>query len=74
MIEFRVVTITKDLERNPECREATEEFPEMVPYVEDEVEVFVVGGGDFWPAREFFNMLSVECFTVDATMGELNDF
>lgn len=71
MIEFRVIMITNDLEGNPECRKDTEEFPEMVRYVEDEVEVFVSGAGDFWPARDFFDMVSVTHFTVDASIEEL---
>jgi len=68
MIEFRVVTVTNDLERNPECLDDTDEFPQCVRCVEDEVETFIVGNGDFWPAREFFNMVSVRRFTVDSPL------
>ena len=67
MIEFRVVTVTNDLERNAECYNDTEEFPQCVPYVEDEVETFVVGNDDFWPAREFFDMVDVTRFMVDSS-------
>ena len=73
MIQFRVVVITNNLEEYPEYRENTEEFPEMVPYVEDEVRVFVSGGGDFWPANEFFDMVSVTRFTVDASIEDLEE-
>lgn len=69
MIKFRVVTITNNLEEYPQYRDDTEEFPEMVFYVvEDEVDTFVVDtrNGDFWPAREFFNMVTISYFIIDS--------
>lgn len=68
MIKFRVVTVTNNLEVCPEYSEDTEEFPEIVPHVEDEAATFVVDtrNGDFWPAREFFDMVTISHFIIDS--------
>jgi len=68
MIHFRVVTVTNNLKEYPQYHDDTEEFLEMVSYVEDEVATFVVNtcDGDFWPAREFFNMVTISHFVIDS--------
>lgn len=69
MIQFRVVTITNDLEEYPQYRADTEEFLELVQWIEDEIEVLVIDprDGGFWPAREFFEMVRVKHFIVDSS-------
>lgn len=59
-MRFRLVKITKNVERYPECAQDTEEFPHLVDRVSDEMDSFVVMVGKetekFWPAGEFFLM------------------
>ncbi len=71
MIKFRVVTVTNNLEEYPQYRDDTEEFPEIVSYVEDEANTFIVDtrDGDFWPAREFFDMVTISHFFIDSAEG-----
>jgi hypothetical protein len=68
--KYRVVSITNNLAANPECREDTEEFPDLVEAVEDETGHFVVrvldnGEYESFPAHEFFSIVNVTEFTVE---------
>lgn len=69
MIEFRVITITNDLQEHPQYRDDTEEFPNLVQYIEDEVETFVVDmrDGGFWGASDFFFGTNITHFIVDSS-------
>lgn len=69
MIVFRVVKITNNLDKYPQCREDNEEFPNLVPRVEDEFEIFVVDprDGGFWMAKEFFECTSTTHFIIDSS-------
>lgn len=53
-----VAYVTNDVKNNPGCKEDTERFPYLIPYVEDECELFVVDESteNFWQASEFFDM------------------
>ena len=58
----------------PECVEDTQEFPHLVEYVEDDMEIFVVdtmNPQQFWPARDFFMMVTIKSCMVDSK--EWND-
>lgn len=71
MHELRVVQIAKPnvLTEYPECADDTTEFPHLIPYVEDDMEIFVIDPAkptQFWPAKEFFFMVDVKRFMVDA--------
>lgn len=70
MKHFRVVIITNNLKEYPQYQDDTKEFPDMVPYVEDEVAVFVSNADDFWPASEFFDMVSITDFFVPLEASE----
>lgn len=64
--ELKVVTVTNDLKACPEYAEATAEYPRLVKYVGDQVETFIVDPlGGFWPADEFFDMVSLSAIAVD---------
>lgn len=66
-MEFVVVNITTDLERNPEDREDTELYPYLVKAIRNaESAQFVVDSdtGDSWPADEFFVMNKVRRFAI----------
>jgi len=67
MIKLRVVHITNNPEGYPECINDTNEFPNLVSYVEDECKVFVVDttDGEFWLASDFFHMTNIKKFFVD---------
>ncbi len=69
MIQFRVVIITNNLEKYPQFREDTEEFLDLVVYIEDEIEVLVIDtrDGGSWPANEFFDITNVRHFIVDSS-------
>lgn len=69
MIEFRVVKITNNLDKYPQCCEDNEEFPNLVPRVEDEFKMFIVDPRDgcFWEADEFFECTSVTRFIIDSS-------
>ena len=65
---FRVVKITNNPQKYPNCAEDTEEFPHLVSYVEDEMDVFVVNASDkdeFYPADEFFYMVRTKSFEAE---------
>ncbi|MEN6367653.1 MAG: hypothetical protein ABFC88_12635 [Thermoguttaceae bacterium] len=67
-IELRVVTVTNNPEAYPEHAAASIRHPWLIPYIEDEVETFVVDPheeGGFWGADEFFACVNVTHFTVD---------
>ena len=68
MIEFRVVTITNDLDKFPQYQEDTEEFPEFVEILKHHVETYVVDPRDGcgWEASEFFDRTGVTRVVVDA--------
>ena len=68
MIQFRVVTVTNNLEAHPQYREDTREFPRLVQHIEDAVEVFVVDmrDGGFWVASDFFYGTNITHFVVDS--------
>lgn len=65
---LRVVAITNNLVDYPECVKDTEEFPNLIEYVEDEMAIFVVDttNNNFWRADEFFYMVEVTEFLVDS--------
>jgi hypothetical protein len=60
ILKYRVVKITNNIEGYPECQLDTEEFPDMVKYVKDEMDLFIVDEeGKFWSASEFFFMETI---------------
>jgi hypothetical protein len=62
-LKYRVVQITNNVKGYPECALDTAEFPDIVKYVGDEMDLFVVNEhGKFWPASEFFFMEDIEEF------------
>jgi len=65
--ELRVVTVTNKPDEYPESAEASVEFPELVGYIDDEAETFIVDPetDDFWPAAEFFHMVAVTAFLAN---------
>jgi hypothetical protein len=67
MIELQIVTITTDPAKYPEYADDTVKHPDLVSYVEDEVETFVVDprDGGFWGANEFFDCNPVTRILVD---------
>lgn len=71
MSKYRVVQITNNVADYPECADDTEEFPHMVKYVGDEMDIFVVDEeGKFWPASEFFYMKEIKEFKVEENNGD----
>ncbi len=69
MIQFRVVTITDDLAKYPQYHEDTEEFSDLVVFLTDPIESFVVDprDGNFWPIEEFFNDTDISHFVIDSS-------
>lgn len=67
MIILKRVTVTNNLEKYPEHSVDTLENPNLVPYVEDECESFIVDPRDkgFCCADEFFACHPVSEFVVD---------
>lgn len=66
--KLRVVKITNNFESYPECINDTNEFPNLIPYVEDEMAIFIVDSVDddgWWTAKEFFYMVPITEFLVD---------
>lgn len=62
-MEYRVVKISSNLNEYPECKQDTEEFPGLIKYIEDEMDIFIVSeNGDFFSSDEFFNMVSISKF------------
>ena len=41
-MKYRVVKITKNVDEYPECAKDTAEFPHLVRYVSDEMDLFIV--------------------------------
>ena len=65
-MDYRVVSITKDVSRYPESAKDTEEFPELVEEVEDEQALFVIGeNGKIYKADEFFYSVEVKRFKTE---------
>jgi hypothetical protein len=65
-MKYRVVKITNNIGGYPECKSDTEEFPEIIECVEDEMDNFIVDeNGKFWQADEFFNMIEIKEFTTE---------
>ena len=67
MIEFRVITITSDLDNFPQYQEDTEEFPELIETMTHYVETLVVDPRDCgcWKASEFFDATDITRVVVD---------
>ena len=63
-IPLRVVTVTNDVEANPEFADETAKFLHLVDYIEDEVETFIVGEDDFWRHQDFFLLGDIKRFTI----------
>ena len=67
--EFKVIVITTygSDEDDPEYRANNKMHPEIVPYVEDEQDLFVVDtkSNRFWFASKFFAATHVDSFTVE---------
>jgi len=67
--ELRVVRIAAPyaIKDYPECVANTAEFPHLVKYVEDDMEIFVIGPShpnQFWRAKEFFLTVDLTSFFV----------
>lgn len=61
MKNFKVISITSDLEAYPEYTANTLEHPDLVPYVEDDYEVFIVNVDkptNWYRASEFFQCVT----------------
>lgn len=68
-MEYRVVNISNNIDEYPECKKDTEQFPHLVKHVGDEMDTFIVDeNGKFWPAGEFFSMVTVINFKVQKTL------
>ena len=67
-MNYRIVRISKNVEEYPDCADDTAEFPHLVRHIQDEMDIFVVLVGQeaekFWPASEFFLMVSASEFTI----------
>lgn len=65
-MEFAVVWVTKNVEKNPQYKEDTEMYPHLIPFIEDEDQGFVVDleTGDHWKVDEFFYIEPVKKFQV----------
>ncbi|KPK54172.1 MAG: hypothetical protein AMS22_06325 [Thiotrichales bacterium SG8_50] len=68
-MKYRVVKITNNVDRYPECADDTAKYPDLVQHVEDEMELFIISAdtGRFWPAGDFFYMTDVDFFTTGET-------
>ncbi len=71
MNDYKVVSITNNLERYPDCKDDTEEYPHLIDFIQlddithNEWEVFIVENGDiniWWRASEFFYMVDMKEF------------
>lgn len=65
-IPLRIVTVTNDIETYPEFAKETLEFPNLVDYVEDDIEIFIVGEdeNDFWCHHDFFLLGDIKRFVI----------
>lgn len=70
---LHVARITNNPKEYPDCVEDSEEYPEIIEYVEDEMDLFIVDPEtrNFWPAKEFFLMVGIRDFLV--SVDELHD-
>lgn len=63
-MNYRVVSVSRtgDSVDFPD----NDEFPHLIKYVSDEEELFIVNEntGDYWPADEFFMMVTIKRFVV----------
>ena len=65
-MKYRVLKITNNVEKYPECKEDTKEFPDLVNYVKDEMELIIMNERDDWVfADEFFFTHTVKEFNVE---------
>jgi hypothetical protein len=66
MKKLLVVTVTNNPEEYPEHAEASKKYPDLVEYVEDEIETFIYDPEDdgFWKSN-FFMCVDLDCFYVD---------
>lgn len=68
MRKLRVVTVTTDVDQYPQYREDTEEFPNLVVFVEDDFETFIVDeDGGYWEAKDFFDCVNITHFIVESS-------
>lgn len=66
MGKFRVVTVTNDLESNSQYAEDTIAYPDLIPYIEDELATFIIDltNNEVYAHDEFFMMVAVKEFEV----------
>lgn len=64
MHSFRVLRITNNIEGYPDCERDTLEFPQLVKYVQDEMDIFILNLETlmWFHAKEFFYMAELESF------------
>jgi len=69
---FRVLTITNNLDEYHQYEKDTNEFPDLVRRVEDEIETFVYCNEteDWWEAGEFLLMVDMKTFQSEDFMDK----
>lgn len=66
MGKYRVVTVTNDLENNPEYAEDTIAYPDLIKYVEGDLAIFVIDltNDNVYSHDQFFMMVAVKEFEI----------
>lgn len=64
MGKYRVVTVTNDLENNPEYAEDTIAYPDLIKYVEGDLAIFVIDltNDKIYSHDEFFIVVGIKEF------------
>lgn len=69
-MKYRLLQITTNIEEYPSHKKDTEEFPELVEYVEDDSDIFIMDEEKrFWYANEFFYQSGVTEFESEQVGG-----
>jgi len=65
-MKYRVLRISNNLKDYPKCESDTKEFPQLVEYVEDEQETFIIDENNtFWKSDDFFHMIDLKEFIAE---------
>jgi len=67
MAIYRILKISSDLDKYPEAIQDTDNHPEVLPYLNDDFDLFVLNEetNHFWPAMHFFFGEDINRFMTD---------
>lgn len=66
---FKVVKISNNLEEYPECKKDTDDHPNLIEHVNDEMDIFIIDNDGGWcRADDFFYNENIKAFLAEVVI------